>query len=47
MTIGLEEVYDDIRVIQIKKRDYLRMDLDLITIGKVKLSMVNYLKGVR
>ena len=43
---GLEEVYGDIRVTQVKKHDYLWMDLDFITKEKVKASMVNYLKGV-
>ena len=43
---GLEEVYGDIRVTQVKKHDYLRMDLYFITKGKVKVSIVNYLKGV-
>ena len=43
---GLEEVYGDIRVTQVKKHDYLWMDLDFITKEKFKASMVNYLKGV-
>jgi hypothetical protein len=44
---GLKSIYGhDMRLSRGNKHDYLGMDLDYSNVGEVKITMINYLKGV-
>ena len=44
--LGLEQVYGELRITRGKVHKYLGMTLDFRTSGELRVTMVNYLKGV-